>query len=545
MTPGSAAERETVDVLVVGSGAAGVNAAYPLAEAGLAVRLLDFGNRDEVYAPLVPDRSFAEIRRSDPRQDRYFLGDRLEGVTFGTVSPGAQLTPPRQHVVRDTERLTPVLTDSFPPLESLGAGGLAATWGAGCPPFTAPDLAGFPITHADLAPCYETVATRIGISGARDDLLPFFGELEAMQPPPALDDNARRVLAEYERRRAQAGRHGFYLGHPRLALLTRELRGRAATTYRDMEFWSDAGRSVYRPQWTLDELRGFSGFAYRDGLLVERFRESAEGLVEVEARRRDGERERHRARALVLAAGTLGSARIVLRSLDRYDVRVPVVCNPHTYAPMVNLRHLGKAPVEARHSLAQLCFAWSPRGPAGSATVGHLFTYRSLLGFKLVREAPLAHREGMEIIRLLMASFAIAVIQHADEPTDAKFCALRHGTDGGPDVLEIRYALSPAERRSCDEAERAILASFRRLGCACIRRAHPGDAASAHQAGTLPMSVEERELTTTPEGRLRGTRSVYVADGAVFPRLPSKGLTFTLMANAQRVGAGLRDRLRS
>jgi len=86
---------------------------------------------------------------------------------------------------------------------------------------------------------------------------------------------------------------------------------------------------------------------------------------------------------------------------------------------------------------------------------------------------------------------------------------------------------------------------FRKLGCICVRRVRPGHAASAHYAGTLPMTTAQRELTTEPNGRLRGTRAVYVADGAVFPRLPSKGLTFTMMANADRVGTHLRQRLGS
>ena len=59
------------------------------------------------------------------------------------------------------------------------------------------------------------------------------------------------------------------------------------------------------------------------------------------------------------------------------------------------------------------------------------------------------------------------------------------------------------------------------------------------------MSAEGGELTTEPSGRLRGTENVYLADGSVFPRLPSKGLTFTMMANADRVGTGLSRALNS
>ncbi len=529
-------------MLVVGSGASAVNAAYPLVAGGLRVRMLDFGNRDEVYEPLVPAASFATVRRMDAQQHRYFLGDRFEGFAVGRPSVGAQLTPPRQHVPRDTERLTPVVSQTFLPLESLALGGLAATWGAGCPPFIDADLAGFPIAHADLAAHYEAVAERIGISGARDDLQPFLGDLRAMQPATASDTNARCILDHYRRHRSALNRAGFHLGQPRMAILSQDHRGRSANPYRDMDFWSDHGKSVYRPRWTVEEMLHQPNFVYRDGLLVERFHETPDAVDVLARNPRTGASERHAARALVLAAGTLGSTRIVLRSLDAYGVRVPLVCNPHTYAPMLNLHMLGRAADDRRHSMAQLCFAYAP-SPGASATVGHLFSYRSLLGFKLLKEAPLAYREGVRIFRLLLPSFAIVLMQHADAPGDDKYCVLRPGGADRPDALEIEYALSAAEERQIEQAERAVARSFRKIGCICLRRVRTGHAASAHYAGTLPMTTGERPLTTAPDGRLRGTRAVYVADGAVFPRLPSKGLTFTMMANADRVGTLLRRHL--
>jgi choline dehydrogenase-like flavoprotein len=534
----------TADVLVVGSGASAVNAAAPLVEAGFAVRMLDFGNRDARYESLIPSATFSELRRTDPDQHRYFLGESFEGIPFGKLAAGAQLTPPRQYVPRDTAQRTPVESESFFPLESLAEGGLAGAWGAGCPPFADEDLAGFPIRRSDLAEHYEAVAERIGVSGARDDLLPFLGDLRAMLPPPEIDANARTILDRYRRRQPSLHARGFTLGQPRLALLSRDHRGRSAHRYLDMDFWSDHGKSVYRPRWTLEELRRSANFDYRDRLFVESFSEEGE-MVEVRARHAgSGEEERHRARALVLAAGTLGTARIVLRSLRRFDRRLPLVCNPHTYAPMVNLAMLGRAGDDRRHSLAQLCFVHAPGGPGRPTTVGHLYSYRSLLGFKLVKESPLPYRESARMIRLLLSSFTIVLLQHADDPSGDKYCALQRGEGGEPDRLEIHYALSDEEERRIEHAERAIVRCFRSLRCLCIRRARPGHAASAHYAGTFPMAAEGGELTTEPSGRLRATRSVYLADGSVFPRLPSRGLTFTMMANADRIGVALARTLR-
>jgi choline dehydrogenase-like flavoprotein len=532
------------DVLIVGSGASAVHAAYPLAEAGLRVRMLDFGNRDDFYARLVPPNSFAEIRRSDAAQHRYFLGRNFEGIGFGQTGAGAQLTPPRQYVARDADRLTPIDSTSFFPIQSLGRGGLAGAWGAACPTFSETDLDGMPISRAELDPHYAAVAERIGVSGARDDLLPFFGELEGMLPVPEIDAGAASILRRYRRRRERLNRAGFHLGSPRLAVLTREHRDREALRYLDMEFWSDRGRSVYRPQWTLDELRRFDGFEYTDGLLAERFVESAEGGVELHARDPEtGQRQVFPARRLVLAAGTLGTVRIVARSLDLYDRPLPLVCNPHTYAATLHLGMLGRAADDARHSLAQLCFVLAPRDDLRSETVGHLYSYRSLLLFRLVKDAPLPTREGLNILRTLAPALAILVIQHADRPSSTKHCSLTRDPGGGPDRLAIRYELSDTERRAADAAEREIVRHFRRLGCVCLRRQRPGHAASVHYAGTFPMAAGDRELTTDRAGALRGARAVHLVDGSVLPHLPSRGPTFTLMANANRIGCLLRDEL--
>jgi choline dehydrogenase-like flavoprotein len=537
MTDGS------VDVLVVGSGPSGVNAAAPLVEAGLRVRMLDFGNRDSEYEDLVPRDPFSEVRRTDSDQHRYFLGEDFEGVSFGETETGAQLTPPRRFVERDTDSLAPVESRTFHPLQSLALGGLAAAWGAGCPPFLDRDLEGFPISYADLVPHYESVAARIGVNGEADDLTPYMGELAALQPPVDIDTNASEILGLYRRRSRRINAAGFYLGRPRLAMLSRPLNERAATGYRDMDFWTDQERSVYRPGWTVDELTGQANFSYEDRHLVESFSETGSGEVEVSARRHpDGDVRTHRARSLVIAAGALGTARIVLRSLDRYDRRVPLVCNPHTYCPMINLRMIGRPAADRRHSMAQLCFVYAPDGSPG-LTVGHVYSYRSLLSFKLVRESPLAHRASARIVRSLLPALTIALLQHADEPTADKYCSLRRQGDG--DTLEIGYALSDQEEARIERVERAIVRHFRSLRCLAIRRVRPGHAASAHYAGCFPMAAEGGELTTEPSGRLRGTGNVYLADGSVFPRLPSKGLTFTMMANADRVGTGLSRALKS
>ena len=94
---------------------------------------------------------------------------------------------------------------------------------------------------------------------------------------------------------------------------------------------------------------------------------------------------------------------------------------------------------------------------------------------------------------------------------------------------------------AAERIERSMLAGFRSIGCLPLRRVRPGEAASVHYAGTLPMTTDDTGLTCDLDGRLRGTSAIHVADGSLFPRLPSRGLTFTMMAQADRIGSLVRD----
>jgi hypothetical protein len=99
--------------------------------------------------------------------------------------------------------------------------------------------------------------------------------------------------------------------------------------------------------------------------------------------------------------------------------------------------------------------------------------------------------------------------------------------------------LTGEEAAKADRRERKYLAALRKLRCYPIKRVYPGYGASIHYGGTLPVSLEEKAYTLAQDGRLHGTKRIYVADGSGFRFLPAKGLTFSLMANAYRVALKL------
>ncbi len=535
--------RKNFDVLVVGSGASAANAAWPLVEAGLSVGMIDPGGRDETYAPIVPGDDFRTIRRTDANQHRYFLGDEFEGIPFGPVRVGAQLTPPRQFITRGTEERSPVEAGALQAAQTFARGGLGAGWGASAMPYTDADLADWPVGRSELQPHYDAVSKRVGISGPkRDDLSPHVGPLESLMPPSRIDSNADWVYRRYERVRGELLARGFRMGQARLAVCTRRHRGRGPLGYGDMEFWADQDRAVYRPAFTIDELATRGAFHELSGLMAVRYRENpADESVEVECLGlRTNESVTLSARRLVLAAGAIGTARIVLESLGRRNEPVPFLTNPYTYLPCLVPSRIGRRTRDRRHSLTQLTMIYDPDGTGRNAVQPQLYSYRSLLSFKLLKESPLPMRESIPLIRAIQEYLVIVGIFHPDFPSNGRRLLL---DDAG--TLVIRSgSVECAARRACEDRVAGFL---RRVGCMPLKRIDPGPGASIHYAGTLPMRGEAAAgpLTCDADGRLRGGKLVVVADGSTFPTLPAKGLTFTLMANADRIGAALAKEMAS
>ena len=526
------------DFLVVGSGMTGAHAAQTLVEAGRSVLMLDGGIRAN-SAP-VPDSDFIRARETDPEQHRYFLGERFEGIPWGDAAH--TLTPPRQHIVAETERWLPFRSGSFQRMESLAYGGLGAGWGAGASVYTAAEREAIGFAPGALDAAYRTVASRVGLAAETDDATPLCGAgLAATQAPLRMDRSITALHERYTRLRGALSAHGIVMGKVPMTVLTADLGDRRATRYTDMEFWADHDRAVYRPWMTVDALRR-SGLEYRDGVVVTEFREKPDH-VEIEARRlADGGIETFSARRLVLGCGTLGTARIVLRSLPGTD-RLPLLSNGYCIAPGLHVRMLGHALERHRTSLGQLEMFLDPGRAGLDVRMVSLYTYRSLLLFKLIKEVPLALSDGRALMHALASAIVLTTINHPDHPAAGKRLR-RVPDDRSPtgDALVVDFAPTADEARDNDRAERRILWAMGKLGCVTLKRQPMKPGATVHYAGTLPFSPDERPFSLAADGRLAGTRRVFVADGSGFRYLPANGPTLTLMANAHRIAEGLARR---
>ncbi len=532
---------QTHDVIVVGSGACGSMAAQTLVESGRSVLMLDGGRRDDRWASVIPDESFLKLRKTDPAQHRYFLGDDFESLASLAIKTGAQLTPPRRFIIRDVERYLRIRADNFNPLESLATGGLAAGWGLGSAVFSKAELERASLPVELMGAAYEVIGERVGLSGADDDARPYTSaHIGGIQGALPIDPTAGLLLRNYERRRREIQARDFHIGRPTLALLSEPKGDRRASLMHDMEFYSDHGASAWRAWMTIETLGQFEAFSYQPHSVVLRFVERNDSVYVTFLDTVLNEHREVRCRRLILATGALGTARIVLRSQPNREARSPLLCNPYTYVPCIVPSRLGREMPEHNIALCQLAVFHDSGGLHKDVAMGSVYSYRSLMMFRLMREITLPYNVAPAILRYLMSGLLILGIHHPHSNDGGSYLELEPDESSPTgDRLFIDYRLSADEEAATKERERAFMSCMSTLGAFPARLVRPSNGSSIHYAGTVPFSPEERPMRTSADGRLHLTRRVYIADSSSFTFLPAKGVTLSSMARAHSVAKQL------
>jgi hypothetical protein len=413
-------------------------------------------------------------------------------------------------------------------MESLARGGFGSAWGLGCYAFSDEELlkCGLPVEEMNNA--YQVIAGRIGISSATDDIEQYtVKKLTGLLPAAEIDETAKSILKEYTGKKSGLNKKGFFLGRPALALLTKDKDGRKATPYNNLDYYTNSGKCAWRPDVTLEYLKKFSQFTYRNNILVKLFSEDS-GLITVKAvHLSEKEPVSFYCKKLVLACNVMGTARIAARSFNNFEHRFPVLCNPHTYMPC--FRQKANSQSSHKTSLAQLMLFHDPGGKNDDVATASLFTYSSLMLFRLLNNSPFNYRDSRRLLQWLAPHLVIAGVYQPDERSPEKFIRLN------PDnTLAAQYRLSRAEEENILKRNKEFAKTLRQLGCWPLKKITRKHGSSHHYAGTLPFLKEEKSFHLLPEGRLSGTKNVFVADGSGLHYLPAKGITFTLMANAHR-----------
>lgn len=521
------------DVIIVGSGPAGVSAAFPLVQAGLKVLMVD-GGKEASVAP--PSHPFLTERFYNTEQWKWIVGESFHALRkMDAVSPKLRV-PTHSYVFDDFINSNHIETNNFVAVGSLAKGGLSNAWGCGVSRLSAKELAEFPFPESDIERSYEAVTRRIGVSGASDDdLSDYFGVDAWSQAPIQMDLLHQRLFDQYSSNRSELiSPLGFRLGRSRVAVLSHDYAGRKACDLSGNCLWGCHRHSLYSSADELPSLMKHKNFHFRSGFVVDRVASDGEYVSAEGQYGTDG--IRITAKKMILAAGTLATTRLALLAL-KHDSPIQLQSCP-TAAFLLWLPKMLGMPRENSFGLGQLSFTLKLTDEVSA--FGSTFSTVGIPVAEFVRHLPLRKRYGIDLLRYLLSS---CLVGNMFLPGILSTTKVSLNVDG---EFKINGGCSEDVPSLMTDAAIRLRKSYWRLGALLLPMSfttgrHGGD---IHYSSTLPMRLKPVLGETDAQGELAGLVGIHVVDGACLSTLSEKSHTLTIMANADRIGRVLATKMK-
>jgi choline dehydrogenase-like flavoprotein len=424
----------------------------------------------------------------------------------------------------------------------------------------------WPITYEDVAPWYDKVERLIGVAGANEGL-----ENTPISPPGVLLPPFPLRASEYFVKRGFESL-GMSVAAARLAILTQPHQGRPACLYATPCLRGCAIAANFQsPTVLIPPARATGNLEIRTHALVYEVESNNRGLAQGVnfVDRRSGRHHSVRAKAVVLAASTCESARILLNSkstlfpqglandsglVGRY---LTDTVSMYTLAQFPALEKLAPRNDDGA-SIFHMYVPWwgykqqarneldFPRGyhiqPYGNVTMPDMET----LGLR-VNDATAAYGSGLreELRRKYGSYFALhgigEMIPNANTFVDLDPIVK---DKWGIPVIRFHWQWGEYELRQAAHQRRTFQAVIERLGGKVVWEASETPPAGyLHETGTTRMGASAKDSVVNEFGQSWSVKNLFVVDGGIFASHP-RSPTLTILALSWRNSAYLADEAR-
>ena len=290
----------------------------------------------------------------------------------------------------------------------------------------------------------------------------------------------------------------------------------------------------YRTSLIVDDFKKFKNFTYIPKQLVLKVNDNIK-LIEIQNISVNNLKESSvQAHFLILAAGSINTTRILLRSFNLYNKKVPFLTKSNymivCLLPKVLLKksktkitHPGQVAISNKDHFIQF-YKGNPN------------SFSKALPF-----IPLPKSLASFLFRVFAPFLVIADVRFTTLPGKSRFYRLIKTSDG--DILEISFQQTNIELQK----QKIELSNIKKrlFRCGLIPLKILNGSATYHYAGGVPIKDTPGILSCDSNGKLHQAKRIYIADSSTWRILPAKPPTLTIMANARRVGKHVLKRFKT
>jgi hypothetical protein len=407
---------------------------------------------------------------------------------------------------------------------SSGLGGFGNVWGAAILPYTDHDLRDWPVSPADMARSHRNISQFVPSSAETDDLAGPFPLYQTGTPPLTRSEQTDNLLRALAMRRDSLQSDGITFGRSRVAV--------DSSTCRYCGYCLDgcAYGSIFNPRLLWKQLER-EGIKIHKGFYALEFQESLSGVTLSAVDVRDGSVRQWHPRRLFLGTGTIGTTRLIARSLHLINKPIHIQDSQYFFFPLLSYRRATDLVVHFTLADAFIEIL----NPRISRNYLHFQIYGLNEIFRQTIRSMIPSLFGHRLLDAVESRFYLCQgFLHSSDSSHLELTIT--SSEATRDQLHIRGIEQPAGFRVAKRAQallRRNLAGFGLIPPLYLTLLPPGR--SFHAGGSFPMGANHTIYTSDLLGRPAGLKRVHILDAAIFPTVPATTITYTAMANADRV----------
>ncbi|MEX0649646.1 MAG: GMC family oxidoreductase N-terminal domain-containing protein [Candidatus Andersenbacteria bacterium] len=515
------------EVVVIGSGPAGVACASALLEQGVHVHMLDVGETLEPEQAALVQQLRSQPKKSWPSH----IVRKLKTTSASKSGLPMKRVWGSDFPYKKSSQYIPTKAAGVDAGASVGQGGFSTVWGAAVLPYSAEDMLGWPISPLDLAPHYKAVLAMMPIAAQEDTLAlkhPLYGI-----PARSIQrgEQVQRLVRNMKSHTRDLAARGVTYGFSRLAINVDQCG------YCGMCMYGCIHDAMYSSAHTLVTLQTHPRFRYTPGIIVQKVAEEGD-KVQIMGKETAGDKQyTATASQVYIAAGVFSTTKILLESLGAYNEPISIQDSQYFMAPLLQYQATPHVTKEVKNTLSQVFIRLQDTRISSYPIHLQVYSFSDIFLeiFRLIPGLPdLLWR--LPLNSIFGRWLSVGGYLHSND-SDKITAQLVRGTDREDSYLKLEAVPQQKTRvvlNSVMQKLTELSPLWRaRIITSVARKGHPGR--GFHSGGSFPMKTTPGRFESDLMGRPYGFSRVHAVDSTVFPTVPANTITLTIMANARRI----------